>query len=65
MSAEAFKNIFLSLNFHYESTTRQRLFALVIHGVMCSIAGALVQATCGEDVRSSAGVACSEEQYCT
>jgi len=28
----------------------------------CGSAG---QATCGEDVRSSAGVACSEEQYCT
>jgi len=42
-----------------------RPFLLHKPGVMCSIAGALGQATCGEDVRSSAGVACSEEQYCT
>jgi len=33
-------------------------FLLLIYGVMCCIAGALGQATCGEDVRSSAGVAC-------
>lgn len=64
MRVGAFKNIFLSLNFTTKHI-RQRLFALVIHSVMCSIAGALGQATCGEDVRSSAGVACSEEQYCT
>jgi hypothetical protein len=44
-------------------TIPQNLFH--IHVVMCCIAGALGQATCGEDVRSSAGVACSEEQYCT
>jgi len=31
---------------------------LRIAGVMCSIAGAVGQATRGEDVRSSAGVAC-------
>ena len=29
-----------------------------IHVVMCCIAGAVGQATCGEDVRSSAGVSC-------
>ena len=40
MSAGAFKNIFLSLNFTTKHT-RQRLFALVIHVVMCCIAGAL------------------------
>lgn len=34
MSAGAFKNIFLSLNFTTKHT-RQRLFALVIHSVMC------------------------------
>ncbi len=43
MSAGAFKNIFLSLHFTTKHT-RQRLFALVIHVVMCSVTGAWVQA---------------------
>jgi len=42
MSAGAFKNIFLSLNFTTKNTL-QRLFALVIHGVMCSVTGAVAK----------------------
>jgi len=42
MSAGAFKNIFLSLN-STTKHTRQRLFALVIHVVMCSVTGAMAK----------------------
>jgi hypothetical protein len=42
MSAGAFKNIFLSLHFTMKHT-RQRLFALVIHSVMCSVTGAMAK----------------------
>lgn len=46
MSAGAFKNIFLSLNFTTKHT-RQRLFALVIHGVIGWFLGAVAWRTCG------------------
>jgi len=46
MSAGAFKNIFLSLNFTTKHTL-QRLFALVIHGVIGWFLGALAWRTCG------------------
>ena len=44
MSAGAFKNIFLSLNFTTKHT-RQRLFALVIHGVIGWFFGAVAWRT--------------------
>ena len=64
MRVGAFKNIFLSLNFTTKHTL-QRLFALVIHGVMCCIAGALGQGRARGMCVAPAGSPCSEEQYCT
>jgi len=52
MSAGAFKNIFLSLNFTTKHTC-QRLFALVIHSVIGWFLGAVAWRTCGLDCAAS------------